>query len=93
MRRLCLVDPDGRLWRPGAALTHHPAMLNGGLGLLEVECNCRKGRYAPPMHIIKLTGTQQITPYKWVRPERGAVIGQDQWLPNDAFERSRSRIR
>ena len=75
--------------------------LNGGLGWLEVECNCcktraslplsairrprdtpiwkleaalkcrscRKGRSAPPVHMIKLTATQEITPYKWVHPD------------------------
>jgi hypothetical protein len=31
--------------------------------------SCRKGRYAPPVHMIKLTATQQITPYKWVHPD------------------------
>jgi hypothetical protein len=31
--------------------------------------SCRKGRYAPPVHMIKLTEKQEITPYKWVRPE------------------------
>lgn len=30
--------------------------------------NCRKGRYAPPVHMIKLTETREITPYKWVHP-------------------------
>jgi len=74
--------------------------INGGLGWLEVECNCcktraslplnairrprdtpiwkleaslkcrscRKGRSAPPVHMIKLTETQSITPYKWGHP-------------------------
>lgn len=28
--------------------------------------SCRKTRYAPPVHIIKLTATQEIRPYKWV---------------------------
>jgi hypothetical protein len=31
--------------------------------------SCRKGRYAPPVHMIKLTETQTITPYKWVHPD------------------------
>jgi hypothetical protein len=31
--------------------------------------SCRKGRYAPAVHMIRLTETQQITPYKWVRPD------------------------
>jgi hypothetical protein len=30
--------------------------------------SCRKGRYAPPVHLIKLTERQEITPYKWVHP-------------------------
>jgi hypothetical protein len=30
--------------------------------------SCRKGRYAPPVHIIKLTERQEVTPYKWVHP-------------------------
>jgi hypothetical protein len=30
---------------------------------------CRKGRHAPPMHMIKLTETREITPYKWVDPD------------------------
>jgi hypothetical protein len=25
----------------------------------------QKGRYARPVHMIKLTATQEITPYKW----------------------------
>jgi hypothetical protein len=31
--------------------------------------SCRKGRYAPPVHMIKLTEQQEITPYKWVHPD------------------------
>ena len=31
--------------------------------------SCRKGRYAPPVHIIKLTAAQEITPYIWVHPD------------------------
>ena len=31
--------------------------------------SCRKGRYAPPVHMIKLTERQEITPCKWVHPE------------------------
>jgi hypothetical protein len=30
--------------------------------------SCRKGRFAPPVHMIKLTATRSITPYKWVHP-------------------------
>ena len=31
--------------------------------------SCRKGRHAPPVHMIKLTETQEITPYTWVHPD------------------------
>ncbi len=31
--------------------------------------SCRTGRRAPPVHMIKLTETQEITPYKWVHPD------------------------
>jgi hypothetical protein len=31
--------------------------------------SCRNGRYAPPVHMIKLTETREITPYKWVHPD------------------------
>src|SRR4249920_1336789 len=31
--------------------------------------SCRKGRYAPPVHMIKLTETQEITSYVWVHPD------------------------
>ena len=29
----------------------------------------KKGRYAPPVHMIKLTETREITPYVWVHPD------------------------
>jgi hypothetical protein len=31
--------------------------------------SCRKGRYAPPVHMIKLTEQREISPYKWVHPD------------------------
>ena len=31
--------------------------------------SCKKGRYAPPVHMIKLTAEREITPYKWVHPD------------------------
>jgi len=31
--------------------------------------SCRKGRYAPPVHMVKLIATQAITPYKSVHPD------------------------
>ena len=31
--------------------------------------SCKKGRYAPPVHMIKLTASREITPYPWVHPD------------------------
>lgn len=31
--------------------------------------SCRHGRYAPPVRMIKLTDSQEISPYKWVYPD------------------------
>jgi hypothetical protein len=31
--------------------------------------NCRKGPYAPPVHMIRLTEQRQTVPYVWVHPE------------------------
>jgi hypothetical protein len=31
--------------------------------------SCKKGRYAPPVHIVNLTQEREITPYVWVRPD------------------------
>jgi hypothetical protein len=28
--------------------------------------SCKKGRYAPPVHMIKLTEMRPTTPYRWV---------------------------
>jgi hypothetical protein len=42
------------IWRPEAAL----------------KCrSCKKGRCAPPVHMIKLTQEREITPYVWVHPD------------------------
>src|ERR1700720_4406516 len=30
---------------------------------------CRKGRYAPPVRMIRLSETQEILPYLWVHPD------------------------
>jgi hypothetical protein len=38
---------------------------------LEAALKCRsrkKVRYAPPVHMIKLTQEREITPYVWVHP-------------------------
>jgi hypothetical protein len=31
--------------------------------------SCKKGRYAPPVHMIKLTQEREITPYVWTHPD------------------------
>ena len=31
--------------------------------------SCKKGRYVPPVHMIKLTQQRDITPYVWVHPD------------------------
>lgn len=31
--------------------------------------SCRKGRYAPPVHLIRLTKMRQTVPYVWVHPD------------------------
>jgi hypothetical protein len=31
--------------------------------------SCRKGRYEPPVRMVKLTERYEITPYKWVHPD------------------------
>jgi hypothetical protein len=31
--------------------------------------SCRKGKYAPPVHMIRLTAEREITPYVWVHPD------------------------
>jgi hypothetical protein len=31
--------------------------------------SCRKGRYAPPVRMIRLTEDREITPYPWVHPD------------------------
>jgi hypothetical protein len=39
---------------------------------LEAALKCRswrKGRYAPPVQMIKLTQEREITPYVWVHPD------------------------
>jgi hypothetical protein len=31
--------------------------------------SCRKRKYAPPVHMIRLTEEREITPYVWVHPD------------------------
>jgi hypothetical protein len=35
----------------------------------EMSLMPKGGRYAPPVHMIKLTETREIAPYKWVHPD------------------------
>ena len=36
--------------------------------------SCRRGKYAPPVHMIRLTEEREITPYVWMHPE------EERWL-------------
>jgi hypothetical protein len=36
---------------------------------LEAALKCKKGRYAPTVHMIKLTKEREIAPYAWVHPD------------------------
>jgi hypothetical protein len=39
-------------------------------GSLRRQCrSCRKGRYAPPVSMVKLTEAREIAPYPWVHPD------------------------
>ena len=31
---------------------------------------CRKGRHAPPVHMIRLSAEREVAPYPWVHPDR-----------------------
>jgi hypothetical protein len=43
-------------------------------GNLKLKCrSCRKGRYAPPVHMIRLTEERQTVPYVWVHPDEDAT--------------------
>src|ERR1700676_5426520 len=36
---------------------------------LHLKCrSCRKGRYAPPVHMVRLTEDRETAPYVWVHP-------------------------
>ncbi|MBV9531980.1 MAG: hypothetical protein JO283_13145 [Bradyrhizobium sp.] len=32
--------------------------------------SCRKGKYAPPVYMIRLTETREIMPYRWIHPDQ-----------------------
>jgi predicted CxxxxCH...CXXCH cytochrome family protein len=37
---------------------------------VSLKCRaCRHGRYAPPVHMVRLTEEREVTPYKWVHPD------------------------
>jgi hypothetical protein len=47
-------DRDTPIWKLEAAL----------------KCrSCKKGQYAPPVQMIKLTMEREITPYVWAHPD------------------------
>jgi len=50
---------------------------NTSIWMLEawLKCrSCRRGKYAPPVHMIRLTEEREITPYVWMHPE------EERWL-------------
>ena len=51
------------------SLSAIPATRRSGKLEASLKCrSCRKGRYAPPVHMIKLTAAREISPYRWVHP-------------------------
>ena len=81
-----MVDPDGSLWWPRAALANAPPCKTRAslprtdirrprdtpIWKLEAALKCRsckRGRYSPPVHMIKLTMEREIAPYIWVHPD------------------------
>jgi hypothetical protein len=70
-RSVGVVGPNGRT-RASLPLTAIRRPRDTPIWKLEasLKCrSCRKGRYAPPVRMIKLTERQEITPYKWVHPD------------------------
>ncbi len=60
--------------RPGQAFPCTPHPPSAGYAPMEARGlaqmrSCRKGRYAPPVHMVKLTETRSATRYKWVHPD------------------------
>jgi hypothetical protein len=50
----------------------HPPAADTPIWKLEASLKCRsrrKGRWAPPVRMVRLTEARSITPYKWVRPD------------------------
>ena len=65
-RAACLVSTRTTAPRPPAA---HPLRRPRNTPIWKFEAalkfrSCRKGRYAPPVHMIKLTETREITPLR-----------------------------
>jgi hypothetical protein len=63
------ADDRRRSNATAATARRHPQTARHAALELEasLKCrSCRKDRYAPPVHMIKLTETREITPYKRV---------------------------
>lgn len=79
----------------GAASSHkfslrcqdHRHSLGGVGATIALKCrSCKKGRYAPPVHMIKLTREREIAPYVW--PIWTMMIGDNKSMSRakDALE-------
>ena len=73
----CKTPRDTPLWKMEASL----------------KCrSCRKGRYAPPVHLIKVTQMREITPHKWVHPdEEGSLWRRGLRGPDGRHQRRNAR--
>jgi hypothetical protein len=62
-----LIQSQQARFRKGLGLAQ-TSRAGGNRGLAEAPL-CRKGRYALPVHMIKLTKEREIAPYVWVHPD------------------------
>ena len=61
-----MQDPGESASRRHPPTARHAALEAGGFAKMPIM---PEGRYAPPVHMIKLTETREITPYRWVHPD------------------------
>ena len=66
------VECDRCKTRASLPLAHVRPLRNTPAWKLEAALKCRsckKGRSAPPVHMIEVTETREIAPYRWVHPD------------------------